>query len=137
MMHPKNSNESDNELDPAIEKSLSLSEVGIEGICPGNQILIRAARIPRYTKGQIWLPDSSRAEAQLHTQIGKVLRVGELCYKSGAFEGTVWCKEGDWILFSTYESMRINMKDNVCYFINDCRVSWNIDPKSPILEGLE
>lgn len=60
-------------------------------------------------------------EEALASPIGKVLEMGDLCYKHAKFgpDQEPWCKPGDWVIFKPYAGTRIKANGKEFRLIND------------------
>ncbi len=60
------------------------------------------------TEGGLFLPNTVVEEQQVSTQVGYVLKVGDLAYKDEKkFPTGPWCAEKDWVMFARYSGARI------------------------------
>jgi len=86
------------------------------------------------TSSGIHLPDETIDQAQITTNICKVLRVGSEAYKDkDRFPTGPWCKEGDWILITKYSGSRIQIDGGELRIINDDEVLAVLDDPRDIL----
>lgn len=69
---------------------------------PGYHILVRPVSVKQATKGGIILPDSTKSDMAYLTTVGRVVKVGTLAYKDEKFNGTPWCKEGDYVCYGKH-----------------------------------
>ena len=54
-------------------------------------------KLKEKTKSGLYLTDETIAESQVTTNICKVLKIGDLCFKDETkFPSGPWCKKGDW-----------------------------------------
>ena len=97
----------------------------------GWRILILPYRGKGMTEGGIALPDNVVEQNQVSTQVGYVLKVGELAYKDPEkFPGDPWCKEGDWVMFARYAGSRFNIDGGEVRILNDDEILAGIlDPE--------
>lgn len=81
----------------------------------GWRILVEPITIERITPGGLVLPDSN-IEAQEHNRyVGRVVAMGDACYKHPIFQevgGKPWCHVGDWIIYNQYTGMGAKIKDS-------------------------
>jgi Co-chaperonin GroES (HSP10) len=86
----------------------------------GWRILILPYRGKGKTEGGIYLPDKVVEENQVSTQVGYVLKVGDLAYKDPEkFPTGPWCKEQDWVMFARYSGSRFNIDGGEVRILND------------------
>jgi len=82
----------------------------------GWRILIRPYVGAKVSKGGLHLADSGTAKEALATVIGKVMKMGSVCYKNPRKfdpepDGTIkpWCEEGDWVVIGKYAGARFRL----------------------------
>ena len=69
----------------------------------GFRIVLFPLLLEKKTKAGLHLTDETVAEAQIATNVCKVLRIGPDAYKDKErFPDRPWCKEGDWVLITKY-----------------------------------
>jgi len=80
------------------------------------------------------LTDETIEQAQVTTNICKVLKVGSDAYKDKErFPNGPWCKEGDWIIIAKYAGSRISIEGGELRIINDDEILATIDHPRDIL----
>ena len=80
----------------------------------GWRLLILPYRGKGQTEGGIYLPDKVVEENSVSTQVGYVLKVGELAYGDETkFPDGPWCKKGDWVMFARYAGSRFRIDGGI------------------------
>ena len=78
--------------------------------------------------------DETVAEAQISTNVCKVLRVGPDAYRDeDRFPNGAWCKEKDWVLITKYAGSRIRIDGGELRIVNDDEILAVIDHPKDIL----
>jgi co-chaperonin GroES (HSP10) len=97
----------------------------------GWRIAILPFRGSKSSKGGILLAEETQKRAQLATNCGYVLRMGNLAYSDESkYPNGPWCKVGDWIIFGRYAGSRIQIDGGEIRLLNDDEVLGLInDPK--------
>jgi|TARA_E500000318_G_scaffold98292_1_gene99482 co-chaperonin GroES (HSP10) len=115
-------------LDPALLTDSLLERMPTP---TGWRILILPYRGKGMTEGGIALPEKVVEDNQISTQVGYVLKVGELAYKDPEkFEAGPWCEQGDWVMFARYAGSRFNIDGGEVRILNDDEVLARIlDPE--------
>ena len=100
----------------------------------GWRLLILPYRGKGKTDGGIYLPDKVVEENTVSTQVGYVLKVGELAYKdSEKFPVGPWCKQGDWVMFARYAGSRFRIDGGEVRILNDDEILARIKEPEDIL----
>jgi chaperonin GroES len=100
----------------------------------GWRLLILPYRGKGKTDGGIYLPDKVVEENTVSTQVGYVLKVGELAYKdSEKFPFGAWCKQGDWVMFARYAGSRFRIDGGEVRILNDDEILARIKEPEDIL----
>lgn len=100
----------------------------------GFRIVILPLTLKSKTKGGLHLTDDTIEQAQITTNVCKVLKVGPDAYADKErFPKGPWCKKGDWILITKYAGSRIRIEGGELRIINDDEVLAVIDHPSDIL----
>lgn len=77
----------------------------------GWRILIEPLRVKEQTAGGIVLPEQVKKNEAYLRYIGRVVKMGPLCYKHAKFEGAEpWCKPGDWVVFAYHSGQPVMVK---------------------------
>tara|TARA_R110000824_G_C15028880_1_gene659139 strand:+ start:53 stop:505 length:453 start_codon:yes stop_codon:yes gene_type:complete len=89
----------------------------------GWRILVLPYRGKGKTDGGIYLPDAVVQEQTVSTQVGYVLKVGDLAYlDTEKFPTGSWCAEGDWVMFARYSGSRFKIDGGEVRILNDDEV---------------
>ena len=98
----------------------------------GWRILILPYRGVGKTTGGIALPKESVEQQHISTQVGYVLKVGDLAYKDPEkFPIGPWCKEKDWVIFGRYAGSRFSIDGGEVRILNDDEILARIsDPEN-------
>jgi len=100
----------------------------------GWRILVLPYRGKGKTDGGIYLPDAVVQEQTVSTQVGYVLKVGELAYKDAEkFPMGPWCDQGDWVMFARYSGSRFKIDGGEVRILNDDEVLAKIQEPEDIL----
>ena len=100
----------------------------------GWRLLVLPYRGKGVTEGGIHLTDSTLDRESLATVVAYVLKVGPTAYKDEEkFEGEVWCKPKDWVIFARYAGSRMQIDGGEIRMLNDDEILGTIgDPKDLI-----
>lgn len=78
----------------------------------GYRILIVPYRLPRASKGGIYIPEATLRNEELAAVIGYVIALGPDAYSDPLkFPHGPWCKIGDYVVFGRYAGARVTMQD--------------------------
>ncbi len=100
----------------------------------GWRLLILPYRGKGKTEGGIYLPDKIVEENSVSTQVGYVLKVGELAYgDEGKFPDGPWCEKGDWVMFARYAGSRFRIDGGEVRILNDDEVLAKIQSPEDVL----
>ena len=100
----------------------------------GWRMVLFPLKLKEKTKGGLLLTDETVEQSQITTNICKVLKMGDLCYKDEAkFPTGPWCKEGDWVLITRYAGSRIRIDGGELRIINDDEILAKVDDPRDIL----
>tara|TARA_R100000900_G_scaffold38031_1_gene31643 strand:- start:352 stop:798 length:447 start_codon:yes stop_codon:yes gene_type:complete len=100
----------------------------------GWRILVLPYRGKGKTDGGIYLPDAVVQEQTVSTQVGYVLKVGELAYKDAEkFPMGPWCDQGDWVMFARYSGSRFKIDGGEVRILNDDEVLAKIKEPEDVL----
>ena len=97
----------------------------------GWRVLVMPYKGKAKTDGGIYIPDAVVDENQISTQVGFVLKVGELAYKDAEkFPNGPWCEEKDWVMFARYSGSRFRIDGGEVRILNDDEILAKIlDPE--------
>lgn len=76
----------------------------------GYFMLVEERKAENTSKGGIVLPSESIDAQQYLNVFGKVVAMGDNCYRHKEFQNTPWCEVGDLIMFHKHSGMRIDVK---------------------------
>ena len=98
----------------------------------GWRILVMPFKVKEKTEGGIIIAQETLDRARVATQVGYVLKVGDLCYKDEERYPTgAWCKPKDWVIFARYAGSRLPIEGGEVRLLNDDEVLGTIkDPES-------
>ena len=100
----------------------------------GWRILVLPYRGKGKTDGGIYLLDAVVQEQTVSTQVGYVLKVGELAYKDAEkFPMGPWCDQGDWVMFARYSGSRFKIDGGEVRILNDDEVLAKIKEPEDVL----
>lgn len=86
----------------------------------GWRILVLPYKGKGKTEGGIIIPGKTQEEYDIATQVGYVVKVGELAYEDRTkFPSGAWCKSGDWVLFARYAGSRLKIEGGEVRLLND------------------
>ena len=100
----------------------------------GFRLVILPLMLKKKTEAGLHLTDETIEQAQITTNICKVLKVGPDAYKDKErFPNGPWCKEGDWVIIAKYAGSRISIEGGELRIINDDEILATIDDPRDIL----
>lgn len=100
----------------------------------GWRILVLPYRGKGKTDGGVYLPNAVVQEQTVSTQVGYVLKVGDLAYKDAEkFPMGPWCEQGDWVMFARYSGSRFKIDGGEVRILNDDEVLAKIKEPEDIL----
>ncbi len=100
----------------------------------GWRLLILPYKGKGKTESGIYLPDKVVEEQSVSTQVGYVLKVGELAYQDeDKFPDGLWCAKGDWVMFARYAGSRFKIDGGEVRILNDDEVLAKISNPEDIL----
>ena len=100
----------------------------------GWRMVLFPLKLKEKTKSGLILTDETIAESQVTTNICKILKMGDLCFKDDTkFPSGPWCKEGDWVLITRYAGSRIRIDGGELRIINDDEILAVVDDPRDIL----
>ena len=116
------------------EHGLSQSVLDLIPKPTGWRLAILPYRGAKTTKGGIVLADETRQRTQLATNVGYVLKAGDLSYADESkFPHGPWCKEGDWVIFGRYAGSRIQIDGGEIRLLNDDEILGIVNDPEDIL----
>ena len=94
----------------------------------GWRMVLFPLKLKEKTKSGLILTDETIAESQVTTNICKILKMGDLCFKDDTkFPSGPWCKEGDWVCIGRYAGARFKIDGGEIRIINDDEVIATIE----------
>ena len=100
----------------------------------GWRLLILPYKGQGKTEGGIYLPDQIVSEPSVSTQVGYVLKVGDLAYKDAEkFPDGPWCEQGNWVMFARYSGSRFKIEGGEVRILNDDEILAKITNPEDIL----
>ena len=100
----------------------------------GFRLVILPLMLKKKTEAGLHLTDETIEQAQITTNICKILKVGPDAYKDKErFPNGPWCKEGDWVIIAKYAGSRISIEGGELRIINDDEILATIDHPRDIL----
>jgi co-chaperonin GroES (HSP10) len=94
-------------------------------------------KVKEETKGGIIIAQETLDRARVATQVGYVLKMGDLCYQDKEkFSTGPWCKEKDWVIFARYAGSRMEIEGGEIRMLNDDEVLGTIDNPEDILHAM-
>ena len=100
----------------------------------GFRIVLFPLKLDSKSTAGIHFTDDNIEQAQITTNICKVLKLGSDAYKDKArFPNGSWCKEGDWVLITKYAGSRIRIDGGELRIINDDEILAVLDDPRDIL----
>jgi co-chaperonin GroES (HSP10) len=100
----------------------------------GWRLAILPYRGGKSSKGGILFSDETQKRTQLATNVGYVLRVGDLAYADQTkFPNGPWCKTGDWVIFGRYAGSRIQIDGGEIRLLNDDEILGVVNDPEDIL----
>ena len=116
------------------EHGLSQSVLDLIPKPTGWRLAILPYRGAKTTKGGIVLADETRQRTQLATNVGYVLKAGDLSYADESkFPHGPWCKAGDWVIFGRYAGSRIQIDGGEIRLLNDDEILGIVNDREDIL----
>ena len=89
----------------------------------GWRLLVMPFKVKEETKGGIIIAQETLDRARVATQVGYVLKMGDLCYQDKEkFSTGPWCKEKDWVIFARYAGSRMEIDGGEIRMLNDDEV---------------
>ena len=103
----------------------------------GWRLLVMPFKVKEETKGGIIIAQESLDRARVATQVGYVLKMGNLCYQDkDKYPTGPWCKEKDWVIFARYAGSRMEIDGGEIRMLNDDEVLGTIENPEDILHAM-
>ena len=102
----------------------------------GWRILVMPFKVKEKTEGGIIIAQETLDRARVATQVGYVLKMGDLCYEDkDKYPTGAWCKEKDCVVFARYAGSRMEIDGGEIRLLNDDEVLGTIDDPNDILQA--
>ena len=103
----------------------------------GWRLLVMPFKVKEETKGGIIIAQETLDRARVATQVGYVLKMGDLCYKDqDKYPSGPWCKEKDWVIFARYAGSRMEIEGGEIRMLNDDEGLGTISNPEDILHAM-
>ena len=100
----------------------------------GWKILIAMPEAKETTDGGIIKASQTRVDEETSNICGYVLKLGTEAYcDEKRFPTGPWCKEGDWVLITSYAGSRIKIEDGELRIVNEDEIIATVDDPRDIL----
>ncbi len=103
----------------------------------GWRILVMPFKVKEETKGGIIIAQETLDRARVSTQVGYVLKMGDLCYEDkDKYPTGPWCAEKQWVIFARYAGSRMEIDGGEIRMLNDDEILGTIDNPEDILHAM-
>jgi len=103
----------------------------------GWRILVMPFKVKEETKGGIIIAQETLDRARVSTQVGYVLKMGDLCYQDkDRYPNGPWCAEKDWVIFARYAGSRMEIDGGEIRMLNDDEILGTISDPEDILHAM-
>ena len=103
----------------------------------GWRILVMPFQVKEKTEGGIIIAQETLDRARVATQVGYVLKMGDLCYQDkDKYPTGPWCAEKDWVIFARYAGSRMEIEGGEIRMLNDDEILGTIDNPEDILHAM-
>jgi len=103
----------------------------------GWRILVMPFAVKEKTEGGIIIAQETLDRARVATQVGYVLKMGDLCYgDKERYPTGPWCKEKDWVIFARYAGSRMEIDGGEIRLLNDDEVLGTIENPEDVIHAL-
>ena len=103
----------------------------------GWRILVMPFKVKEETKGGIIIAQETLDRARVSTQVGYVLKMGDLCYQDkDRYPTGPWCEEKDWVIFARYAGSRMEIDGGEIRMLNDDEILGTISDPEDILHAM-
>ena len=103
----------------------------------GWRLLVMPFKVKEETKGGIIIAQETLDRARVATQVGYVLKMGDLCYQDKERYPTgPWCAEKDWVVFARYAGSRMEIEGGEIRMLNDDEVLGTIDNPEDLIHAM-
>ena len=103
----------------------------------GWRILVMPFKVKEETKGGIIIAQETLDRARGATQVGYVLKMGDLCYQDkDKYPTGPWCKEKDWVVFARYAGSRMEIDGGEIRMLNDDEILGTINSPEDLIHAM-
>ncbi len=103
----------------------------------GWRLLVMPFQVKEETKGGIIIAQETLDRARVATQVGYVLKMGDLCYQDkDRYPTGPWCKEKDWVVFARYAGSRMEIEGGEIRMLNDDEVLGTIENPEDVIHAI-
>ena len=103
----------------------------------GWRILVMPFKVKEETKGGIIIAQETLDRARVSTQVGYVLKMGDLCYQDkDRYPTGPWCAEKQWVIFARYAGSRMEIDGGEIRMLNDDEILGTIENPEDILHAM-
>ena len=103
----------------------------------GWRLLVMPFQVKEKTEGGIIIAQEALDRARVATQVGYVLKMGDLCYQDkDRYPTGPWCKEKDWVVFARYAGSRMEIEGGEIRMLNDDEVLGTIDNPEDLIHAM-
>jgi|TARA_R110000764_G_scaffold97015_1_gene181114 co-chaperonin GroES (HSP10) len=103
----------------------------------GWRLLVMPFAVKEETKGGIIIAQETLDRARIATQVGYVLKMGDLCYQDkDKYPTGPWCKEKDWVVFARYAGSRMDIDGGEIRMLNDDEILGTIEDPEDIFHAM-
>jgi len=103
----------------------------------GWRILVMPFKVKEETKGGIIIAQETLDRARVATQVGYVLKMGDLCYEDkDKYPTGPWCAEKDWVVFARYAGSRMEIDGGEIRMLNDDEVLGTINSPEDLIHAM-
>ena len=103
----------------------------------GWRILVMPFKVKEETKGGIIIAQETLDRARVSTQVGYVLKMGDLCYEDkDKYPTGPWCAEKQWVIFARYAGSRMEIDGGEIRMLNDDEILGTISDPEDILHAM-
>jgi co-chaperonin GroES (HSP10) len=123
----------------AVEAKEETQETNLEKLPTptGWRLLVMPFAVKEETKGGIIIAQETLDRARVATQVGYVLKMGDLCYQDkDRYPTGPWCKEKDWVVFARYAGSRMEIDGGEIRMLNDDEVLGTIESPEDLIHAM-
>ena len=103
----------------------------------GWRILVMPFKVKEETKGGIIIAQETLDRARVSTQVGYVLKMGDLCYADkDRYPTGPWCAEKQWVIFARYAGSRMEIDGGEIRMLNDDEVLGTIEDPTDLIHAM-